>query len=292
MLDVKWVGNEDLFSNQKDRIMSIKDFTAEALRSFIQDHHEKDYALIDVRQPGEYEQGHIPGAKLLPLPELVQSMEALPTDKQLVFYCHSGARSMAAASMAEEEGAGAGDLINLNGGMMAWDGGTAEDYPQVELFNWHASPSDMLLTAMNLEKGALNFYSQVHTRHQDQPWVTVFADLAKAEMGHARTVYHLWRQIETDGQDFESVFDGLSGEVLEGGMRLDAALENLAALKGPLCLRLIEMALKIEYAAFDLYHTMADRVTATDAQQAFITIAQAEKAHMQFLSKAISRCTA
>jgi rhodanese-related sulfurtransferase/rubrerythrin len=282
------VGN---FSNQKDLIMGIKDLTAEALRRFIQDHHENDYALIDVRQPGEYEQGHIPGARLLPLPELVQSMEALPTDKQLVFYCHSGARSMAAASMAEEEGLGAGDLINLNGGMMAWDGGVAEDYPQVQLFNWQAAPSEMLLTAMNLEKGALNFYSQVHGRHQDQPWSSVFAELAKAEVGHARTVHHLWRQIETDGDEFEAVFDGLSGDVLEGGMELGAALERLDAMKGPLCLRLIEMALKIEYAAFDLYHTMVDRIADADAQQAFVTIAQAEKAHMQFLSKAIARCT-
>jgi rhodanese-related sulfurtransferase/rubrerythrin len=270
--------------------MSIKDLTAEALRRFIQDHHENDYALIDVRQPGEYEQGHIPGARLLPLPELVQSMDTLPTGKQLVFYCHSGARSMAAASMAEEEGLGAGDLINLNGGMMSWDGGMAEDYPRIQLFNWQAAPSDLLLTAMNLEKGALNFYSKVHSGHQDQPWSRVFAELAKAEMGHARTVHHLWRQVETDGDEFESVFDGLSGDVLEGGMELGAALEKLNAMKGPLCLRLIEMALKIEYAAFDLYHTMVDRIADADAQQAFFTIAQAEKAHMQFLSKAIARC--
>ncbi len=272
--------------------MGIKELTAEELRSFIQDRHENDYALIDVRQPGEYEQGHIPGARLAPLPELVQTMETLPADKQLVFYCHSGARSLAAASMVDEEGLGSGDLINLSGGIMAWDGGITEDYPQVQLFNWQAAPSDMLLTAMNLEKGALNFYTQVHTHHQDQPWVKVFSDLAKAEMGHARTVYHLWRQIETDGDEFEAVFDGLSGDVLEGGMELDTALEKMRSLKGPICLRLIELALKIEYAAFDLYHTMADRITATDAQEAFITIAQAEKAHMQYLSKSISNCTA
>jgi len=272
--------------------MGIKDLTAEELRQFIQDRHENDYALIDVRQSGEYEQGHIPGARLVPLPELVQSLDSIPAGKQLVFYCHSGARSMAAASMVEEEGMGEGDLINLLGGIMAWDGGITDHYPQVQLFNWQAAPSDMLLTAMNLEKGALNFYTQVHTRYPDQTWVKVFADLAKAEMGHARTVYNLWRQIETDGDEFEVVFDGLSGDVLEGGMKLDAALEKMGSLKGPICLRLIELALKIEYAAFDLYHTMADRVTAADAQEAFITISQAEKAHMQYLSRAISGCTA
>jgi len=270
--------------------MSIQNLRPEELRQFIQRHHEKAYVLIDVRQPGEYEQGHIPGARLLPLPELVQTMDTLPGDRQLVFYCHSGARSMAAATMVAEEDIGSGDIINLNGGMLAWDGGVTADYPDVQLFNQHAAPSDMLKTAMNLEKGALNFYTQVGRQHQDQPWVKVFDTLAKAELGHARTVYHFWRQIETEGEEFDLLFNRLSGEVLEGGMSLSSALEKISAIKSRVCLRLIEMALKIEYAAFDLYHTMADRVTAADAQEAFITIAQAEKAHMQSLAKAIDTC--
>lgn len=197
---------------------------------------------------------------------------------------------MAAASMVGEEGIGSDDLINLKGGMLAWDGAVVEDQPNVQLFNWQIAPSDMLITAMNLEKGALNFYTHVSRQFKERSWVAVFEDLAKAEMGHARTVYHYWRQIETNGDEFDALFDGLSGQVLEGGMRLSTALEKLSAMKGPGCLRLIELALKIEYAAFDLYLTMAERITANDAQQAFLAIAQAEKAHMQFLSKAIGRC--
>lgn len=271
--------------------MNIKDLTAAELRDFIRNHHEREYALIDVRQPGEYEQGHIPGARLLPLPELIQTMEALPGDKQLVFYCHSGGRSMAAASMVADEEIGAGELINLNGGMLAWDGGVASDYPNVQIFNLQTAPSDMLKTAMNLEKGALSFYTHISANHKEQPWVEVFSNLAKAEIGHARTVYHFLQKIESDGDDFEAVFDGLSGEVLEGGMKLETALEHLSAIKSRVCLRMIETALKIEYAAYDLYRSMADRVLATDAQEAFITIAQAEKAHMQALVKAIDHCS-
>ncbi|MGD9364093.1 MAG: rhodanese-like domain-containing protein [Desulfobacteraceae bacterium] len=270
--------------------MRIKDLSPEALRQFIQDHHEKEYALIDVRQPGEYEHGHIPGARLIPLPELVQTMEALPRDKKMVFYCHSGARSMAAASMVAEENIGSGDLLNLAGGMLAWDGGVAEDYPNARLFPWQAAPSEMLKTAMNLEKGALHFYTHVSEQYQDQPWVKVFVHLAKEELGHARTVYRFWRQIETDGGEFHTVFEALSGEVLEGGIKLSEAMNKLVDIKNRVCLRLIEMALSIEYAAFDLYRTMADRITAPDAQEAFITIAQAEKAHMRSLAKAIEHC--
>ena len=270
--------------------MRIRDLSPEALRQFIQDHHEQAYALIDVRQPGEYERGHIPGARLIPLPELVQTMEALPRDKKMVFYCHSGARSMAAASMVAEESIGSGDLLNLAGGMLAWDGGVAADYPNVRLFAWQAAPEEMLKTAMNLEKGAFNFYTRVSGQYPEQPWVKVFAHLAKEERGHARTVYRFWRQMVTGGDEFQTVFEALSGEVLEGGMTLSEALVKLADIKNRICLRLIEMALSIEYAAFDLYRTMADRIAATDAQEAFITIAQAEKAHMRSLARAMEHC--
>jgi hypothetical protein len=77
---------------------------------------------------------------------------------------------------------------------------------------------------------------------------------------HGRQAPFLQR-IEPHGDDFETVFDSLSGEVLEGGMKLNTALENLSAIKSRVCLGMIETAMKIEYAAFDLYRTMADRVS-------------------------------
>jgi rhodanese-related sulfurtransferase/rubrerythrin len=270
--------------------MFIKELTPRQLRRFIQREHEKTYALVDVRQPVEYEQGHIPGARLLPLPKLVQGMESLPADKRLVFYCHSGSRSLAAATMVADEGIGSGALMNLSGGMLAWDGGVTADYPNVQLFNRQAEPLEMLMTAMNLEKGAFNFYTLVSNKYRDKSWADIFAKLAKAEIGHARSVYRFHRQIQSGGDDFEAIFQGLDGEVLEGGIKLSQAVDHLSTITSRVCLGLIETALKIEYTAFDLYRTMADRVTVPDAGEAFITIAQAEKAHMQALAGAIDVC--
>jgi rubrerythrin len=166
---------------------------------------------------------------------------------------------------------------------------TAE-FPRVELFNGPDTPVMMLQTAMNLEKGALNFYSRVHGRYADQPWGKVFADLARAEIGHAKTVYHFLRQIEPQAEEFDLVFEGLPGDVLEGGMSLESALKKVAAVQERVCLRLIELALQIEFAAYDLYRTMADRTSRTDAREAFMTIAQAEKGHMRSLARAIEGC--
>lgn len=56
--------------------------------------------LVDVRTPGEYAQGHLPGSLLLPLDNLRSAPELLPDkDAQIYVYCLSGARSAAACQM-------------------------------------------------------------------------------------------------------------------------------------------------------------------------------------------------
>ena len=48
----------------------VKSLEADEARDYIAKHKEGEYLILDVRQPGEYEESHIPGAQLLPLPEL------------------------------------------------------------------------------------------------------------------------------------------------------------------------------------------------------------------------------
>jgi rubrerythrin len=216
-------------------------------------------------------------------------MTTLPSDKALVFYCRSGARSMAAAAMVDDEGVSAGGIYNLAGGILAWDGALTADFPRIDLFDLHAPPAEMLRGAMNLEKGALRFYRYVGRQYAGREWSDVFDRLSTAEMGHARMVYHHLARIDPAVPDFDTLFDALGGEVLEGGMSLEKAVERAAAAGDGGRLPLIEMALQIEYAAFDLYRNMADRSPAPDAREAFLTIAQAEKNHMRVLIKELER---
>ena len=48
----------------------VKSMNSEEVKRFMAEHEEGDYTLLDVRQPGEYEGEHIPGARLIPLPGL------------------------------------------------------------------------------------------------------------------------------------------------------------------------------------------------------------------------------
>ena len=79
-----------------------------------------DYAVIDVRNPDEYANGHVPGATLIPVNSVFQRKDELPSGKKIIFVCAVGQRSALAAEMAAAAGLPADRLYNLEGGTDAW----------------------------------------------------------------------------------------------------------------------------------------------------------------------------
>jgi len=268
----------------------FEDITAEQLKQFIKSQKEKDYVLVDVRQPAEYTSAHIPGAKFIPLNELVSDFSGLPQDRDLIFYCHSGGRSLAAASMASEEMVTDNKIYNLTGGIQAWEGRTLAGFPKIQVFDKNQTIDDLLLTAMDLEKGAWRFYTHILEHFDVDPIHSTLEKLSQAEIGHAKTVYGFWKVVAGGVRPFDELYANLEGEILEGGENLTDVLEFLKNTEGDQCVHVIELALHIEYAAFDLYRTMADNAKDQTARDAFLTIAQAEKNHMRILASALEKC--
>jgi rhodanese-related sulfurtransferase len=64
----------------------VNDINAGQLQAFIDSNKEGDFTLLDVRQPGEYENGRIPGSKLIPLPDLNDRLSELDTQKAVIAY--------------------------------------------------------------------------------------------------------------------------------------------------------------------------------------------------------------
>lgn len=64
----------------------VKNLDVDQAKEFLADLEEGGYTLLDVRQPGEYESGHIPGAKLIPLPELADRVAELDPEKPTLVY--------------------------------------------------------------------------------------------------------------------------------------------------------------------------------------------------------------
>jgi molybdopterin/thiamine biosynthesis adenylyltransferase/rhodanese-related sulfurtransferase len=81
---------------------------------------ERDFVLVDVREPNEAEINQIPGAVLIPKGEFLNghALTQLPPDKQVVLHCKTGVRS--AEALAIVKGAGYADAVHVGGGVVAW----------------------------------------------------------------------------------------------------------------------------------------------------------------------------
>ena len=84
--------------------------------------HGDDIDLIDVREPYEWDAGHIDGARLLPLGTLDSAMTTLVATREIVVMCRSGGRSAHAAR--QLRAAGFNRVSSLAGGILRWDAET------------------------------------------------------------------------------------------------------------------------------------------------------------------------
>ncbi|MEO8909595.1 MAG: molybdopterin-synthase adenylyltransferase MoeB [Gemmatimonadaceae bacterium] len=74
--------------------------------------------IIDVREPYEWEIGHIPGARLVPLSRIAEEIPRLDKRRETILYCKAGARSLYAAQQLAD--AGVAEVRNLSGGILRW----------------------------------------------------------------------------------------------------------------------------------------------------------------------------
>jgi rhodanese-related sulfurtransferase len=86
---------------------------------------EKGAFLLDVREPDEWQAGHVPGAVFIPMASVALRVGELPTDRTIVVMCRSGGRSGVVTEELEGLGLAA---VNLAGGIQAW---AAEQRPVV-----------------------------------------------------------------------------------------------------------------------------------------------------------------
>lgn len=76
------------------------------------------FIILDVRTPEEFSEGHIAGARLIPVQELENRLAEVPGDRQVYVYCRSGVRSVQASEILAA--AGFTRVENIEGGIKAW----------------------------------------------------------------------------------------------------------------------------------------------------------------------------
>ncbi|MGO4886331.1 rhodanese-like domain-containing protein [Anaerobacillus sp. MEB173] len=108
-----------LFGCNQSSTNEITHINVDQLTEMLQEQNE-DVFFVDVREPHEYNEGHIKEMTNVPLSQLENSYQQIPTDKKVVIICRSGNRSVQAAHFLMKQGYR--DLVNVEGGMLEWSG--------------------------------------------------------------------------------------------------------------------------------------------------------------------------
>jgi sulfur-carrier protein adenylyltransferase/sulfurtransferase len=248
-----------------------------------------EFLLLDVRQPEEYEAGHIPGAMLIPLGELEARREELERGKKIITYCRSGHRSMAAAIALC--GLGFKDVHSLEGGIVNWRYETIGGLPEArpELVTEAADVKDILILAIKLEKGSWDFYVAAREKAASPQAKEKFQMLADAENGHMQRLWE--RAINLVGEGALPPLGKLKQDLkvahMEGGIEISSALAKIAE-KFSDEMEALEIALEKEYMSYDFYKRTSVLVGDPDAKTLLQELAVEEQNHADILLKRVS----
>jgi rhodanese-related sulfurtransferase len=80
---------------------------------------KEDVMMLDVREPSEWAEGHIAGAKHIPLGQLLERLGELNRGGEIIVMCRSGGRSSLACELLGERGF---NVVNMTGGLKSWTG--------------------------------------------------------------------------------------------------------------------------------------------------------------------------
>ena len=104
-----------------DQGKPFADMSAAEVQQFLSKSPAPDALVVDVRTPSEYQAGHIPGAKLIPLDEIEQRLDEIPKQVETLFMvCQGGTRSAAACEVLSKFGYT--NLVNIHDGTASWPG--------------------------------------------------------------------------------------------------------------------------------------------------------------------------
>lgn len=236
---------------------------------------DPEIILLDVRQPEEYEKGHIPGALLIPLPELLDKLAELNTEKKIITYCRLGRRSLAAAQLIADERDS--EVYTIDGGIMAWNGlvATGDVETCMVITGGFQKPEEFISLAYTLEDGSERFYLRVSEIFSDKKAVELFKNLSNVEENHKKRISERILGITIDQRFID---------YMEGCIKISEAIDRIFGKKD---LRdALEYSMQIETNSLDVYMKILREVEKAD--ELFKDIIDDEKAHLKKLGELLS----
>jgi sulfur-carrier protein adenylyltransferase/sulfurtransferase len=277
-------GGGQIMMQLKKLFTPVSSMEAEEAKGYMARHREGEYTLLDVRQPGEYEEEHLPGAQLVPLPQLSEQYQRLDPEKPTLVHCAIGGRSRVAAQMLS--GWGFKEVYNLAGGIKAFQGhkATGPQELNLDLVNGDETPAQIIILAYGMEKALQIFYETLKQQSPDQELQALFGKLAQVEVHHEQRLFAVYGQVAPGGQDLATFESSVVPKTLEGGFNGEEFLENNQSHLRTVS-EVLDLAMMLETQALDLYLRFAARSEQAQTKEVLFTLAGEEKAHLASLGR-------
>jgi rhodanese-related sulfurtransferase/rubrerythrin len=262
----------------------VQSFTASDAKSFMDKMPGDSYTLLDVRQPEEYQDRHIPGAKLIPVADVGSRMQELDSHKPTIVYCAIGGRSRVAAQMLA--GKGFREVYNLSGGIKAWDSDTAFGAEDLGLnfFDGSESPEESLVVAYSLEEGLRDFYLSMLNKVKNEDARQLFQKLSEIEVKHQDRIFDQYLEVSNKPLSRTEFEKKIVAPAMEGGLTTDDYLAQYP-LDLEVTSEVVSMAMGIEAQALDLYQRASEKASDAQGKAFLLQIADEERAHIKELGK-------
>jgi len=268
--------------NWKSLFQLSKNMNVDEARAYIKEYPADSYQLLDVRQPKEYEQEHLPGAILIPVKELMSRINELDPAKPTLVYCAVGGRSKAAAQMLQ--GSNFSEVYNISGGIKAWNGFKAKGPETLGMeFFISGEYKDAFTMAYTMEEGLQQLYLTFADKCDTPAEKDLLLRLASFEDKHKAKLIDDFKPSEEDIPRVDK-----QSNIMEGGFSREAILshfqQHLYDQQD-----ILFLAMMLETQAQDLYSRIARKSPDEKSRNLFLHLAEEEKMHLGFIAKELDK---
>lgn len=183
-------------------------------------------------------------------------------------------------------GKGFDNVINVAGGIKAWDSNVAfgPEEMGLELLTGKESLEETLVAAYSLEAGLRDFYLSMIEKVKQQDIKNLFQKLSEIERRHQDRIFDEYLKTAEKPASRDSFDNDIVIKAVEGGLTTDEYTQ-LYKPDWESAVDIISLAMSIEAQALDLYTRAADRSENLQSQGALKQIAEEERVHLEQLGK-------
>lgn len=183
-------------------------------------------------------------------------------------------------------GKGFDNVINVAGGIKAWDGHVAVGPEEMglEFFTGKETIEETLVAAYSLEAGLGDFYLSMIEKVRQADIKDLFKKLSKIEISHQNRVFKEYLQVSGKQATREAFENDIVINAVEGGMTTDEYVQMFQP-DWESAVDILSLAMSIEAQALDLYTRASERNEDPRSKAALKKIAEEERGHLELLGK-------